>query len=76
MDKIEQAYLYNLKEDSNQGFMEELQTLLDRYNVSIGVDIHHASYPYNNIEAIIKFKNKNYDVVGEYKTEDLYLEDD
>ena len=76
MDKIEQAYLYNLKEDSNQEFMEELQTLLDKYNVSIGVDIHHASYPYNNIEAIIKFKNKNYDVVGEYKTEDLYLEDD
>lgn len=76
MDKIEQAYLYNLKENSDQGFMEELQTLLDKYNVSIGVDIHHASYPYNNIEAIIKFKNKSYNVVGEYKTEDLYIEDD
>lgn len=76
MNKFDRVYLNAIKEDSDQGFMEELQTLLDKYNVSIGVDIHHASYPYNNVEAIIKFKNKNYDVVGEYKTEDLYLADD
>lgn len=72
---MEETYLNIIKEDSNEAFLEELYALLDKYGVSIGVDIHHASYPYNNIEAIIKFKDVH-KTIAEYKTEDIYLADD
>lgn len=75
MNKIEETYLNIIKEDSNEAFLKELHALLDKYGVSIGVDIHHAQYPYNNIEAIIKFKDVH-KTIAEYKTDDIYLADD
>lgn len=53
--------------------LEEFNALLKKYGVTINVEVLHCEYPYNNIEAIIRFQNKEYTDVASYKTDNVYL---
>lgn len=53
--------------------LEEFNALLKKHGVTIMVEVLHCEYPHNNIEALIRFQNKEYDDVASYKTDNVYL---
>ena len=53
--------------------LEEFNALLKKHGVTIMIEVRHCEYPYNNIEALIRFQNKEYNDVASYKTDNVYL---